>query len=107
MNPSSPILEGTSGNGDESEVHRSQKGFIAFCETNLRYEKGFKAWIVLGPYLLGALILETIIGTDHSGSFLALGPWVGFLAYLILFPLIWRRILRFVTSRGTSRGEAS
>jgi hypothetical protein len=75
--------------------HRRHKGFIVFCETKLRYERGFKAWIFLGPYLLGALGLEMVI-TERAQTAMALGPWLGFLAYLILFPLAWRRVLTLV-----------
>ncbi|MCE0483251.1 MAG: hypothetical protein LV479_03320 [Methylacidiphilales bacterium] len=82
-------------NKNRADSYQRHKGFIVFCETNLRYEKGFKAWIFLGPYLLGALGLETMI-TEHTKTATALGPWLGFLAYLILFPLAWRRILKLV-----------
>jgi hypothetical protein len=76
----------------------SPKGFIAFCETNLRYEKGFKAWIFLGPYLLGAFVLESWVTTyrDSLAEF-ALGGV--FLAYLIFFPETWRRLLKWRDSR--------
>jgi len=72
-----------------------KRGFIVFCENNLRYEGGIKAWIFLGPYLLGAIVWETIIqkGAPTKG---ALASWLGFLVYLVLFPPIWRRILRLV-----------
>ena len=72
----------------------SHKGFIAFCETNLRYETGFKAWIILGPYLAGAFVFEGIINTSEGTFAAKLALWTGFLAYLVLFPEIWRRILR-------------
>jgi len=75
--------------------HRRHKGFIVFCETKLRYEKGFKAWIFLGPYLIGVLGLETMI-TENAKFATAFWPWLGFLAYLILFPLAWRRVLTLV-----------
>jgi hypothetical protein len=79
----------------------SQRGFIAFCETNLRYEKGFKAWIVLGPYLLGAFVLERIANTSGDTFALKLALWSGFLAYLIIFPDAWRRLLRWRNSHKT------
>jgi hypothetical protein len=85
----------SSADKNRADAHHHQKGFIVFCETSLRYEKGFKAWIFLGPYLLGALGLETLI-TGHAKAGSTLGPWLGFLAYLILFPLAWRRILKLV-----------
>ena len=84
-----------------SPPNQKLKGFIVFCETKLRYEKGFKAWIFLGPYLLGALGLEMMIA-EHAKSATALWPWIGFLAYLILFPPGWQRILRLVTLRKTT-----
>ena len=78
------------------DAHRPLNGFIVFCETNLRYEKGFRAWIFLGPYLIGAVCLEMII-PRHADAEPSLAPWIGFLAYLVLFPLVWRRILSFVS----------
>lgn len=83
---------------NHADAHQRHKGFIVFCETNLRYERGFKAWIFLGPYFLGALGLEMMI-TGHVPGATALWPWIGFLAYLILFPLAWRRILKLVALR--------
>jgi hypothetical protein len=71
----------------------SPKGLIAFCEKKQRYEKGFKAWLVLGPYLLGAFLLERIVNATGETSSIKLALWIVFLAYLITFPAIWRRIL--------------
>jgi hypothetical protein len=86
---------------DPDDAVGSQKGFIAFCETNLRYEKGFKAWIILGPYLLGAFVLERC-ANSYDGAFAAkLGLWTGFLAFLIIFPEAWRRLLKWRHSRKT------
>ena len=70
------------------------KGFIAFCETKLRYEKGFKAWLLLGPYLLGAFLFERIVNAAGDASATKTALWIGFLAYLITFPSIWRRVLK-------------
>ncbi len=75
------------------------KGLIVFCETNLRYERGLKAWIFLGPYFLGAVALELVIGPAQANAPGTLGPWIGFLVYLVLFPPFWRRVLRLVTAR--------
>ena len=76
----------------------SQKGFIAFCETNLRYEKGVKAWIILGPYLLGALLLERLAATSVD-PLIKTAAWAAFLTFLILFPDAWQRLLRWRNSR--------
>jgi hypothetical protein len=82
-------------------------GLIAFCETNLRYEKGYKAWIFLGPYLLGALILERSIDRGDAASMSAghAGLWLGFLGYLIFFPPIWRQTLKLVASKKAAAPE--
>jgi hypothetical protein len=99
--------DSSSGASNSGKIHAAsyerQKGFIVFCETNLRYEKGFKAWIFLGPYLLGALALEMMIA-EHAKATTVVGPWIGFLAYLILFPLAWRKVLKFIASK---RGAAA
>ena len=91
--------DATGKNQDAS--HHLHRGFIVFCETNLRYEKGFKAWIFLGPYLIGAAALEMVI-VRHSSSATHIGPWIGVLAYLVLFPLAWRRVLKFIASKRIS-----
>ena len=85
----------------------SQKGFIAFCETNLRYEKGLKAWIILGPYLLGAFVLERLANTSGDTFAAKFALWSGFLAYLIIFPDAWRRLLRYRSSRKVSSGQSA
>jgi hypothetical protein len=85
----------------------SQKGFIAFCETNLRYEKGLKAWIILGPYLLGAFVLERLANTSGDTFATKFAWWSGFLAYLIIFPDAWRRLLRYRSSRKVSSGQSA
>jgi hypothetical protein len=79
---------------EDANPVKSRKGFIAFCETNLRYETGLKAWVVLGPYLLGALILEGMINASGGTIAAKFVLWAGFLAYLIIFPEVWRRVLR-------------
>ena len=96
--------KGSGADKASAEASPRHVGFIAFCETKLRYEKGFKAWIILRPYLLGALGLEMMIA-EHAKSETSLGVWLGFLAYLILFPPYWREILRLVAPRkaGTAR----
>ena len=85
----------------------SQRGFIAFCETNLRYEKGFKAWVILGPYLLGAFALEKIVNSAGQGFTTKLEFWMAFLAYLIFLPDFWRRLLRFRCARKAEDGRTS
>jgi hypothetical protein len=90
-----PCLKGI----DETQQRR-HRGLIVFCEKNLRYENGLKAWIFLGPYLFGAFALE-IIFMDGSARTDSLTPWAGLIAYLILFPIIWRKFLRFIASAKT------
>jgi hypothetical protein len=82
----------------------SHKGFIAFCETNLRYEKGFKAWVVLGPYLFGAFVLEVFVNSFGNTPSTKIALWAGFLLYLIVFPEIWRRVLKSRASYKSSVG---
>jgi len=96
MNNSAKSSHNSFPKENDETFHRRHQGLIVFCENNLRYEKGLKAWIFLGPYLLGALGLETMIAV-HAKTVTALGPWFGFLAYLIVFPLIWRRVLKLIT----------
>jgi len=93
------------GNSDHADAHPLHQGFIAFCETNLRYEKGFKAWLLLGPYLLGALGLEILIDSGYANTTKAIGPWVAFLAYLVLFPPAWQRILKLVAAKKSALFE--
>jgi hypothetical protein len=85
----------------------SQKGFIAFCETNLRYEKGLKAWVILGPYLLGAFVLERIANSSADTFAAKFALWSGFLAYLMIFPEAWRRLLRYRTARKGDPGHST
>jgi len=88
-------------NENHPKPNPTPKGFIAFCETKLRYEKGFKAWITLGPYLVGALVLEKTVA-EHGEATSSLASWMGFLAYLILFPLMWQRILKLIALKITT-----
>jgi hypothetical protein len=97
--PMSQSIVTPQGPKEPSEAHHRHEGFIVFCETKLCYEKGLKAWLFLGPYLLGALALEMMITNGHAQTATGLGPWIGFLAYLVLFPLAWRRILKFVAPK--------
>ncbi len=80
------------------------KGLIVFCETKLRYEKGGKAWLFLGPYLLGAVGLEMVLDLGRPTS----GPWsvLGFLAYLVVFPSVWQRILKFGKRRKATEADS-
>ena len=83
----------------DAHAHRRHNGFIVFCEKNLRYEKGIKAWIFLGPYLLGAMGLEMMVDPGQARATPSLWPWIWFLTYLVLFPPVWRRILKLVMLR--------
>lgn len=84
---------------NDGAVHQRHRGFIVFCEKKLRYEKGVKAWIFLGPYLLGALGLEMLIDPGRANAPAVIWPWIGFMAYLVLFPPTWRQILKFITPK--------
>lgn len=84
---------------DETQ-RRRHRGLIVFCEKNFRYETGLKAWIFLGPYLLGAFAFE-IIFTESSVKTDRLALWLALVAYSILFPIVWRKFLRFVASAKT------
>jgi len=94
MNQPAKIRE-PAGCQNHPAIDRPHSGLIAFCETNLRYEKGIKAWIFVGPYLLGAFALEVAF-TNRSGRTDSFTSWAGLIAYLILFPILWRRFLRFI-----------
>jgi hypothetical protein len=39
---------------------------------------------------------------EHTKFATALWPWLGFLAYLILFPFVWRRILKLGALKKTT-----
>ena len=80
------------------------KGMIVFCETKLRYEKGGRAWLFLGPYLLGAVGLEMVLDLGRPSS----GPWavVGFLVYLVVFPSVWQRILNIGKRRKVADADS-
>jgi hypothetical protein len=82
MNPPSSIE-----NGDVS----SRRGLIYFCEVGLNYCGGVRAWLFFGPYLLGAIALEPGL---NSGSKNDLDRWLLFVAYLVIFPPVWRALLR-------------
>jgi hypothetical protein len=78
------------------ETSTSPKGLIVFCDRNLRYEGGLKAWLSFGPVILGAWILEAAITSHHGGSHRTLLLWFIFLAYLLIFPPAWKKALRFL-----------
>ena len=76
--------------------------FIVFCETNLRYEGGRKAVVFLGPYLLGCAALELVINSETNFAKWGYWSWTIFLAYLVLFPPFWKRILNSISKAGRS-----
>lgn len=106
MNLSSSTSESSESRPGPIPVAR-QKGLVVFCEKNLRYEGGLKAWVFLGPYFVGAFILEIVIETNPAHAQAAVGPWIGFLAYLILFPTVWRRVLKFVVPTSFEKERAA
>jgi hypothetical protein len=85
--------------GNATKVPFTPKGLIFFCETNLRYESGWKAWMFLGPYLGLAIFLETLITASRTSLGLAIVQWLGFLVYLVFFPPVWGRILKLIALR--------
>ncbi|MEJ0000117.1 MAG: hypothetical protein WDO13_13690 [Verrucomicrobiota bacterium] len=69
-----------------------RRGFIYFCESSLTYNHGARAWLFFAPYLAGAIALESRLDwSDPAGS--GLWPWVGLLAYIVIFPTFWRAVL--------------
>ena len=66
------------------------RGFAYFCEETLQYIGGVRAWLFFGPYLLGAIWLEPAQGSKSVHGF---SPWLVLVAYLIIFPPVWRAIL--------------
>jgi hypothetical protein len=50
--------------------------------------------------LLGVFALEIIFNDGATRTDTPL-PWAGLIAYLILFPILWRKFLRFVASAKT------
>lgn len=73
------------------------KGLAYFCEKKRGYERGWKAWLIVGLYLLGALFLENILhlaqesGSTHQWKSGAL------IAYLVFFPVTARWMARRLT----------
>ncbi len=67
------------------------RGVIYFCENRLSYFGGISAWFFFAPFLIGAVILESK-AQSLSGLPYLLG-WSGLLAYIIVFPVIWRVLL--------------
>ena len=101
MNSSDITPERISPNGNHAEAHPRHNGLIVFCEKKLRYEKGIRAWIFLAPYFLGAVALERVINAEHAKAEPTLGTWIGFLAYLIFFPSVWKYVWNFIALRKT------
>jgi hypothetical protein len=99
MNPSSEIASGRGQEVPRVDSGKRLAGLIAFSEKNLRYERGIKAWVFLVPYLLGAVVFEKFISPAIATGTSSLGAHLGFLAYLVFFPTLWRRTLRFIAFR--------
>jgi len=66
------------------------RGFAYFCEETLRYTGGVRAWLFFGPYLLGTIWLEPMQGGVNVHG---LSPWLVLVAYLLIFPPVWRALL--------------
>ncbi len=66
------------------------RGFAYFCEGTLRYTGGVRAWLFFGPYLFGAIWLEPAQGGRSVHGF---SPWLVLVAYLVVFPPVWRALL--------------
>jgi SulP family sulfate permease len=68
--------------------------FIYFCEHSMRYDKGLRAWLFFGPYLIGVVLLELLLDQNGKASSES-GMWGLFplLAYLLIFPPVWRKFL--------------
>jgi len=67
------------------------RGFVYFCESRLYYLGGLGAWLFFGPFLLGAVILDSLI-LRYSGLPSLLG-WLALMAYVLVFPPLWRLLL--------------
>jgi len=87
------------------EVATRHRGFIYFCEHALRYDQGVRAWLFFGPYLAGLVLLEPLLDQKQNG-----GPctweFVRLLAYLLIFPPVWRAFLLW-TGLWKKKGEVS
>ena len=78
------------------------RGFIYFCEERLGYFSGLRAWYFFGPFLLGALIVESL--APPISGVASWRSWLPLLAYILIFPPLWRAILiRTGWSRRRSR----
>jgi hypothetical protein len=67
------------------------RGFIYFCEERLGYFSGPRAWYFFGPFLLGALIVESF--APPISGVASWRSWLPLLAYILIFPPVWRAIL--------------
>jgi hypothetical protein len=67
------------------------RGFIYFCEERLGYLSGVRAWYFFGPFLLGALIVESF--APPISGIASWRSWLPLLAYILIFPPVWRAIL--------------
>jgi hypothetical protein len=99
MNTTMAEAKDISSDASPNAAHPQPRGFIAFCETNQRYEGGRKAWLFLGPYFFGAYIWYATINEGQTEPQKHILPWLGFIAYLVLFPSIWKWVLKLVTPK--------
>jgi hypothetical protein len=67
------------------------RGFVYFCESRLRYHGGLGAWYFFGPFLLGAVVFDSIL-LRFSGLPSLVG-WIALVAYVVVFPPLWRLLL--------------
>jgi len=67
------------------------RGFIYFCEERRQYLRDGRAWIFWALYLTGAILLEPHV---LSGGGVNLLSWLPLLGFLVLFPPVWRTLLR-------------
>jgi hypothetical protein len=73
-----------------STTNPHSRGFAYFCEETLQYIGGVRAWLFFGPYLLGAIWLEPALGGQSVHGF---SPWLVLVAWLLIFPPVWRALL--------------
>ncbi len=76
-------------NSDNSSGTTAQHGFVYFCGERLRYFGGLSAWLFFGPFLLGIFLFESVLSSRLS----PIGNWISLLAYVLIFPPVWRAIL--------------
>ena len=74
----------------------SPRGFVYYCEEQRQYRRGLRAWIFGVSYLAGAILLEPQVSTEHATGWVS---WLPLLGFLILFPPLWRTLLRLAGRR--------